>query len=249
MWRGKRIGVVVPAFNESRLLPGMLRALPAFIDRIYVVDDSSSDDTWERLRECASPRLVRIRHAVNRGVGAAIVSGYVRGLREQLDAFCVMAGDGQMDPRDLPGLIAGLDLADYVKGNRFRHPLVHRMPIERRLGSATLSWLTRRTTGLRVDDCQCGFTAIRAEALARLPLADLWPRYGYPNDLLALIARAGLTARDVVVTPVYASEASGLHPGHMITIALRIFRRFQNGHPAPLGKKRRVGAAPAVSQR
>lgn len=101
------------------------------------------------------------------------------------------------------------------------------MPLFRRLGSGALSWLTRRTTGLDVDDCQCGYTAIRASALTRLPLAELWPRYGYPNDLLALIAGAGLCVKDVSVTPVYGAESSGLHPGHVLSIAVRILRRFQ----------------------
>jgi glycosyltransferase involved in cell wall biosynthesis len=233
MWQGQRIGVVVPAFNEGRLIARTLSTMPPYVDRIYVVDDGSSDETWRCAGQCASARIVRTRHAQNRGVGAAIATGYVRGLLERMDVLCVMAGDGQMDPGDLPALLSALDRTDYAKGNRFRHPLAHHMPVQRRLGSAALSWLTRRATGLEVDDCQCGYTAIRATALERLPLADLWPRYGYPNDLLALIAARGLRARDVAVAPVYGSETSGLHPGHALGIALRIFRRFQNSPPRP----------------
>jgi glycosyltransferase involved in cell wall biosynthesis len=231
MWQGRRIGVVVPAFNEGRLLLQTLATMPAYVDRIYVVDDASHDDTWGLALAFGSPRVVRVRHTHNRGVGAAIVTGYTRGMLEEMDVLCVMAGDGQMDPRDLPGLLAGLNTADYAKGNRFRHPLVKRMPLARRLGSSALSWLTRETTGLDVDDCQCGFTAIRASALAQLPLDELWPRYGYPNDLLALIAAARLEVRDIPVTPVYGEEASGLHAGHVLSIALRILQRARQTQP------------------
>jgi hypothetical protein len=77
-----------------------------------------------------------------------------------------------------------------------------------------------------VEACQCGYTAIRAEALRDLPLGDLWPRYGYPNDLLALVSDRGLTVAEVPVAPVYGSESSGLHPGHVVSISYRILARF-----------------------
>jgi glycosyltransferase involved in cell wall biosynthesis len=226
MWHGQRIGVVVPAFNESRLIASMLRTVPDYVDRIYVVDDGSTDDTATKTRTLESPRIVVVRHVQNRGVGAAIASGYARGVLEGMDVLAVMAGDGQMAPSDLELLLLALLDSDYAKGNRLAHPLRRRMPFERRVGSQFLSWLTRLTTGLEVQDCQCGYTAIRAEAARGLPLSDLWPRYGYPNDLLALLAAGGFSVTQAAVTPVYGLEASGLHPGHMLSISYRILMRF-----------------------
>ncbi len=86
--------------------------------------------------------------------------------------------------------------------------------------------LRQACTQLEVDDCQCGYTLIRASAAADLPLGILWPRYGYPNDLLALLAREHKRVREVAVKPVYKDEKSGLHPGHVLSIALRILRRY-----------------------
>ncbi len=103
------------------------------------------------------------------------------------------------------------------------------MPALRRLGSRFLSWLTRLTTGYAVDDCQCGFTALCTDTAARLALDDLWPRYGYPNDLLALLRNISATVVEVPVRPVYAGEGSGLHVGHVFTIAGRI---TETGHRA-----------------
>jgi len=226
MRHGQRIGVVVPAYNEARLIVSTLRTVPDYVDRIYVVDDGSTDDTARRARSLGSPRIVVMRQASNRGVGAAIVSGYARGVREGLDVLAVMAGDGQMAPGDLDALIEALAEADYVKGNRLAHPLRAHMPFERQMGSRFLSWLTRLTTGLSVQDCQCGYTAIRAGAAGELPLAELWPRYGYPNDLLALLSARGYSVAEVAVAPVYGSEASGLHAGHVFSISYRILARF-----------------------
>jgi glycosyltransferase involved in cell wall biosynthesis len=226
MWLGQRIGVVVPAFNEERLIASTLESIPNYVDRIYVVDDCSRDQTRARCLALRSSRISVIRHAKNRGVGAAITTGYQRGILDGMDVLAVMAGDGQMAPADLETLLAATERADYVKGNRFAHPLAKRMPIERRVGSQFLSWLTRLCTGLAVHDCQCGYTAIRSDAAAELPLSQLWPRYGYPNDLLQLLAQQGRTVGEVAVAPVYGTEASGLHAGHVISIGWRILARF-----------------------
>src|SRR5918995_5993099 len=93
---------------------------------------------------------------------------------------------------------------DYAKGNRFLHPEAARMPRLRRLGSALLSALTRSATALDVDDCQCGFTVLSSSAARRLPLSEMWPRYGYPNDILGMLADAGCEVAEVPVRAVYA---------------------------------------------
>ena len=115
-----------------------------------------------------------------------------------------------------------------MKGNRLAHPgVLSRMPPARLAGTAALAWLTRRAAGLeRLSDSQCGFTAISARALDALgaDLDALWPRYGYPNDLLGAVARRGLRVGEVVVRPVYRGEASGLRPWHLATIGYVIGR-------------------------
>jgi glycosyltransferase involved in cell wall biosynthesis len=207
----------------------MLRRVPARADAIYVVDDASADGTAAAAAAVGDPRVRVIRHGENRGVGAAITSGYTRALEENADVLVVMAGDDQMDPEDLEALIAPVIAgeADYVKGSRFRHGDARRMPLARRTGSQLLSFLTRLATGLDVDDCQCGYTALAARAARILPLGELWPRFGYPNDLLGMIAEHRLRIVEVPVRPVYADEASGLRPWHVFSIAFVIARRWR----------------------
>ena len=220
------IAVVVPAYREERLIGRMLARVPRFVDRIYVVDDASPDATGEAAKSSGDERVTCLRHGENRGVGAAIVTGYTAALRDGHDVLVVMAADDQMHPDDLAPLVrAVLGGADYAKGNRFVHAEARRMPLARRAAGELLSWATRRATGLGVSDSQCGYTALAASAARDLPLTELWPRYGYPNDLLGMLAARGLTVVDVPVRPVYADETSGVRPWHALSVLGVVARR------------------------
>ena len=207
MYRGLTIAVVVPAFNEARVIARTIRAVPGFVDRLIVVDDASHDATFLRARGTARRGLEIVRHEANRGVGAAIVSGYRRVLALGLDVAVVMAGDGQMDPADLPALLDPIAerRAGYVKGNRFRRAEVWReMPPSRLAGNLVLSLATKIVSGYwHVFDSQCGYTAASRRALEVIDRAGLFPRYGYPNDLLARLNAAGLRVEDAPVRAVY----------------------------------------------
>ncbi len=221
MLESRRVAVVVPVHDEERFLAETLETMPSFVDRIIVVDDASSDRSVE-IAERSTREVVLLRHAHNQGVGAAIVSGYRRALALGADVVAVMAGDGQMHPDDLEPLLLPVvrGEVDYAKGERFSHPSIRRtMPPERYYAGRVLSALTARATGLAsLADSQCGYTAISASALARVDLDATWKGYGYPNDLLAQLVRAGLRVRDVPVRPVYRGEKSGLRAYHVAII-------------------------------
>jgi len=245
MWSGVRVAVVVPARNEARLIARALAGVPAWVDRIVVVDDASDDATGEVALGLGDGRVRVVRHAQNLGVGAAIATGYGTAFEDGADVAVVMAGDAQMDPADLPALLAPVvrGEADYAKGNRLAHPEVRRrMPLARLAGNHALSTLTRLVTGLAVSDSQCGYTAVTRDAAARAGLGAMWPRYGYPNDVLGRVAAAGLRVRDVVVAPVYADERSGIGLRHALfvvpwvlarVLARRLGRALAHGAAAP----------------
>lgn len=223
MWKHARVAVVMPAYLEGRMIQRALAAVPAYVDDIVVVDDGSPDDTSLRANEVAErdPRVRVVRHATNRGVGAALVTGYREAFSAGSEVAVVMAGDGQMDPEDLPALLhAVMDGgAGYAKGNRLAWPGARElMPPQRFAGNHVLSALTRLVTQTPVEDSQCGYCALTADAAARLDLDDLWPRYGYPNDLLAQCASRGVRVVDVPVRPVYRDEVSGIGWRHALFV-------------------------------
>lgn len=221
----EKVAVVVPAYEEEAHIQATLAGIPAWVEHVVVVDDHSRDRTSARAKE-ADPRVTVVRHAENRGVGAAIATGYREARRRGAEIVVVMAGDGQMDPADLPVVVGPIARgeADYVKGNRLVHPDVGAMPVLRRLGTWALGHATARAVGVPLSDSQCGYTAIRGALLDELPLERLWPRYGYPNDLLSLVTLAGGRVVEVPVRPVYAGEASGLRAYHVVVISGLIAR-------------------------
>jgi glycosyltransferase involved in cell wall biosynthesis len=220
MFEGRKVIVVVPAHNEENLIGQVLDTMPPLVDRIVVVDDASTDRTAQVLCEAGKrlgDRLRVVRHPTNGGVGAAIISGYRAALEEGREStlVAVMAGDAQMDPADLPRLLAPLarDQADYTKGNRlFTGEAWKIIPRHRYLGNAVLSFLTKVASGYwHVADSQSGYTAVTSETLSVLQLHRLYPRYGFPNHLLVELNNYDFRVRDVPIRPVYnVGEVSGI---------------------------------------
>lgn len=225
---GVRVAVVIPACDEEPRVARVVATVPAWVDAIVLVDDGSRDGTRARAREVGDRRLRVVAHPSRGGVGRAIASGYRRAFADGADVVVVLAGDAQMDPRDLEAVAAPVALgrAGYAKGNRLAHPEVDRaMPWPRRVGGVALSLLTRVVSGLPVWDSQCGYTAISARAWRALGRRALWPGYGYPNDLLVRLACAGVIVEDVVVRPVYHDKRGGMGARHALGVVPFVLAR------------------------
>jgi glycosyltransferase involved in cell wall biosynthesis len=215
MLEGKRVAVVIPAYNEEQLLPDTIAGVPAFVDRIYVVDDHSRDATVERARASNDPRVEVIEHERNQGVGAAIVTGYKRAIDEKIEVTAVMAADNQMDPEDLETLVRPVAEGDvdYAKANRlFTGQAWELIPRYRYLGNAVLSLLTKIASGYwHVADSQSGYTAVNRETLELLDLDRIYRRYGFPNDMLVHLNVWNARVRDFPSRPIYGvGERSGI---------------------------------------
>jgi glycosyltransferase involved in cell wall biosynthesis len=215
MLEGKTIAVVVPAHDEETLIAATLQAMPGFVDRIFVVDDASTDGTAEQARSVGDPRVEVISHERNGGVGAAIVTGYKRALAERIDATAVMAGDNQMDPAELEGLALPVARGevDYAKANRlFTGSAWQLIPRSRYLGNAILSLLTKIASGYwHVADSQAGYTVLSLRMLQLLDLDRIYTRYGFPNDMLVHLNVWNARVRDVPSRPIYGvGERSGI---------------------------------------
>jgi len=217
MFGNKSLAVIVPAYNEETLIGDTLESIPSFVDRIYVVDDGSKDRTLEIIKSYATrdSRFVTLNHAVNMGVGAAIVTGYKKMLIDNIDIGVVMAGDNQMDPAFLPDLITPVieGKCDYTVGNRLISPVYRKgMTTWRFAGNAILTLLTKIASGFwQLMDPQNGYTAISNRALERLSLDDIYPKYGYCNDILVRLNVLGFRVKNVPHPAKYGREKSGIN--------------------------------------
>ena len=209
MYQGKTVAVIVPAYNEERLIGKVLKTVPAFVDHLIVVDDASSDRTGETVKEYQKQdsRVIYLHLKRNEGVGGAIVTGYKWARDHEVDISAVMAGDAQMDPRDLPHLLDPLikEEVDYSKGNRlFTGKAWRIIPKARYFGNAILSFLTKIASGYwHVADSQSGYTAVALKVLKTLDLDGIYKRYGMPNDLLVKLNVFQFRVRDIPINPVY----------------------------------------------
>lgn len=215
MYREHTIGVVIPAYNEEGYVGEVIDTLPDFVDRTYVVDDGSTDNTWEEIQDHAAAyneentpdapaydeAVVPIQHEENRGVGGGIKTGYQHALADDIDITTVMGGDGQMDPDVLTKFLDPIvdDVADYTKGNRFmRSEDLDAMPQFRLVGNSILSLLTKIASGYwKIADPQNGYTAISREALQQASIDEMYEYYGYCNDLLVKLNAENLRVADI----------------------------------------------------
>jgi glycosyltransferase involved in cell wall biosynthesis len=212
---GKTVAVVVPAYREAELIGDTLRGVPPFVDRVYVVDDASDDGTADAARTLGDARVEVLRHERNGGVGASIVTGYKRALADGVDVTAVMAADNQMDPADLAQLVRPVahGEVDYAKANRLVSGEAWQViPRSRYIGNAILSLLTKIASGYwHIADSQSGYTAISRDTLAALDLDNVYPSYGFPNDMLVHLNVYNARVRDFPSRPVYGvGERSGI---------------------------------------
>ncbi|WP_284405075.1 glycosyltransferase family 2 protein [Acidovorax sp. SUPP3434] len=235
MYRNKRIAVVVPAYNEETQVARVIDTMPDIVDMIVITNDCSRDRTSEVIREhpgYQSGRVTLLEHGVNQGVGGAIATGYKWARDAEYDIAVVMAGDGQMDPADLPAILDPVvdDEADYTKGNRLvTGEAFKKIPKIRFFGNSALSLFTKIASGYwHVADSQTGYTAINLTALQAIDWDRMYKRYGQPNDLLVKLNVAGMRVVDVPIEPVYnVGEKSGIKVRKVIfTIGSLLVRLF-----------------------
>jgi glycosyltransferase involved in cell wall biosynthesis len=216
MYKQTKIAVVVPAYNEEKLISKTVTTIPNFVDKIIVVDDKSKDNTVtivESIQRNFSDRLILIKHEKNKGVGGAIKTGYKRARDLDMDITAVMAGDAQMDHNQLPKLLGPIieGKAEYTKGNRLEHVEKLEMPRIRRFGNSILTLLTKIASGYwRIIDPENGYTAISKRALEKIEFDNIYDGYGCPNDILIELNIKDVKVKDVEMPPVYQDEKSGI---------------------------------------
>jgi dolichol-phosphate mannosyltransferase len=210
--------VVIPCYRVAKQIGRVLRQIGPEVWRIYCVDDCCPEQSGDLAETAAQkdPRIRVLRHSRNLGVGAATVTGYKQAIADGADIIVKFDGDGQMDPAQIPRLVAPIlrHEADYVKGNRFFHlESLRSMPLVRLIGNAGLSFWTKLSSGYwNSFDPTNGFTAIHAAVAKILPLEKLSRRYFFESDILFRLNLVRAVVENVPIDARYADENSSLSP-------------------------------------
>lgn len=215
---GRRVHVVIAAFNEAQVVAAVVREALAHADAVVVVDDASADDT---ARAALLPGADVLRHPVNLGQGAALQTGIAYAIRSGATHIVTLDADGQHDPAEIERMLAALQDAgaQVALGSRFLGRAVD-MPAGRRRLLRLAVAFTRLSTGLKVSDSHNGFRVFTAEAARRIRIRQ--NRMAHASEILEEIARQRLAYVEVPVTIRYTaySRAKGQSGFNSLNILL-----------------------------
>ena len=226
-----KVMALIPAYNEEETIKDIVTKARGYVGEVIVIDDGSTDSTPE-FAEHAGATVVS--HVINRGVGAAVRTGYRYGTERGFDYIVQIDGDGQHDPRYIPKLLeAAEDGSDIVIGSRFLNESYKGYSLLRRTGIIFFTRLGNLLSGLEITDITSGFRVYRVESLKKLS-RNQDKHWAVEQTLEA--ARKGLKINEVSVEmPTRELGKSQFNPHtffwypiRMIEIILRIliFRRL-----------------------
>lgn len=226
------IAVVIPCYNVTRHIAGVVAEIGGEVDAIYCVDDACPSGSGDYIeREIGDSRVRVLRHQRNLGVGGAVMTGYRQAIHDGARVIVKIDGDGQMDPALLPIFVAPILLgeADYTKGNRFWDlNEISQMPVIRRFGNLGLSFMAKASAGYwDVFDPTNGYTAIHADVAARLPYESISERYFFETDVLFRLNTLRAVVVDIPMDARYGDEVSGLKVTNIVfEFAFKHLRNF-----------------------
>jgi glycosyltransferase involved in cell wall biosynthesis len=235
-----RIAAVIPTYKTIGHIINVIKAIGPEVDSIIVVDDACPQHTGRYVSQnCSDSRVNVLYHNKNKGVGGAVITGYLHALENNADIIVKLDSDGQMDPHDLPEIVAPIinGYADYSKGNRFYDiDHVKGMPIIRLIGNAGLTFLSKLSSGYwSIFDPTNGYTAIHRKALSNLNLNKVAHGYFFESDMLFRLNLIRAVVVDVPIKARYEDETSSLSissetgrffSGHSINFIKRIFYTY-----------------------
>ena len=200
MAKAKNLVVLIPAFNEERMVGSVIRAIPRRIKgiekvRVLVVDDGSKDRTVEKAKKAGADKIVS--HASNKGLGIAFKTGIETALRMGADIVVNIDADGQFDPRDIEKIIAPIlaGKADMVTCSRFKNKALEpKMPGIKKFGNKFFTRTINFFTKSNFTDTQCGFRAYTKEACLRL---NLFAKFTYTQETMIDLLHKGMKIEEV----------------------------------------------------
>ncbi|MBF0260687.1 MAG: glycosyltransferase [Magnetococcales bacterium] len=210
-----KVGIVIPCYRVRNTVVPLIQKVDSNISHIFCVDDKCPEMSGQWILENVSdPRIKVLFHDRNLGVGGATMTGFQAALNHGCQIIVKLDGDGQMDPKEIPRLLAPIlaKRADFTKGNRF-YDLdgLRTMPKIRLIGNALLSFMSKFSTGYwHIFDPTNGFIALHVTAARQIPWNKISQDYFFESDLLFRLNIAAAVVEDIPMKARYGDEISSL---------------------------------------
>ena len=214
MYNGKKVAVVMPAYNAAKTLLKTYREAVAqpFVDRVIVVDDASSDDTYEIARKL--DKVLAFRKDANTGYGGNQKQCYKLALEDGADIVIMVHPDYQYTPLLIPAMAAmiGNGLYHCVLGSRILGgcALKGGMPFYKYVSNRFLTLTENWFLGQKLSEYHTGYRAFSRELLEKLDLSGNSDDFIFDNEMLAQIAWTGTVIAEVSCPTKYFEEASSI---------------------------------------
>jgi len=222
--------VIIPTYNESRTIGGLVSDIRKKGLDVLVIDDGSRDETGLIAQRKGA---ALITHAKNQGKGASLKRGFDHVLNSEYATVIMMDGDGQHNPDDVDRFIAAAENtgAQLVIGNRMGD--TKSMPFIRKLTNGVLSWLVSKLTKQHIPDSQCGFMLIKRNVLEKIKLISL--NFEIEAEILIKTAKEKFKISSIPIKTIYQGEASKINP---LLDSARFIKMIFNVHYSKKTKKK-----------
>lgn len=205
---------VIPCLNEEKKIGPVVRACRRYCYKVIVVDDGSRDATAAVARKAGA---IVFSHKKNRGLGGATKTGLLAAVKFKPDAYLIIDGDGQHNPKDIPKLMhpVAVGVTDVSIGSRFLWKRT-KIPMHRKFGNKVINFLVNLFTGLRLNDPLCGFRVFSSRALRSMnsitPMTERDEGFGFTIEDQFLIAKTELRYKEIAISAHYKGTEHSLHP-------------------------------------
>ncbi|MDW8333666.1 MAG: glycosyltransferase family 2 protein [Bacteroidia bacterium] len=227
MVRGKKVVVVMPAYNAEKTLRQTFEEVPFdVVDEVVLVDDGSRDGTVELAKSLGIDRVVR--HEKNRGYGGNQKTCYAEALRAGADIVVMLHPDYQYTPRLIEAMVYPIayGLFPVMLGSRIlgKGALKGGMPFYKYVANRILTFVQNLLMNQKLAEYHTGYRAFSREILETCPLEENSDDFVFDNQMLAQIAYAGYTIGEITCPTKYFEEASSINFRRSITYGLGVLK-------------------------
>jgi glycosyltransferase involved in cell wall biosynthesis len=227
MYNGKKVVIVLPAYNAALTLEQTYREIPFdIVDEVVLVDDASRDNTMEVGRKLGITH--RIRHEVNKGYGGNQKTCYKKALELKADIVVMLHPDYQYTPKLITAMVAiiGQDLYPVVFGSRIlgKGALKGGMPVYKYIANRFLTLSQNLLMNKKLSEYHTGYRAFSAEVLHALDFTYNSNDFIFDNQMIAQIFYKGYEIAEVTCPTKYFEEASSINFSRSVTYGLGVLK-------------------------